>query len=76
MPEDVLHYVPVRIAPVERELLSTAEAAHALGVGKTRLYELINSNQLKSLKLGRSRRIPRTEVERFIAVQMQPQKVG
>ena len=38
-----------------------------LGVGRTKLYELISTGALLSIRIGASRRIPRTAVETFVA---------
>jgi excisionase family DNA binding protein len=53
---------------VRSKLLLTAEqAADALNVSRGRVYELIASGQLKSVKLGKSRRISRRALEELIA---------
>jgi len=61
--------VPRRLA--HRVLLRPEEVAEALGVGRTSVYELLRSGELRSVKIGKSRRIPteavRELVERLIA---------
>jgi len=42
------------------------EAAEALGIGRTQIYELIANGALKSVKIGRSRRIPVRACEEFV----------
>lgn len=42
----------------EKLLLTPEEAAYALGVGRSTLFELMNSDALESVKIGRSRRVP------------------
>ncbi|MES3639887.1 helix-turn-helix domain-containing protein [Mycobacterium intracellulare] len=42
------------------------EAAKLLGCGRTRVYAFIKSGELRSVKLGGSRRIPRSAIEEFI----------
>ena len=37
----------------ERLLISPAEAAHALGVGRSTIYKLLNAGSLRHIKLGR-----------------------
>jgi excisionase family DNA binding protein len=49
-----------------RLLLTPAEAARALSIGRTRVYELMASGQLRSVKIGRSRRIPVAALASFI----------
>ena len=51
---------------MDKLLLRPEEAAEALAVGRDRIYELIGSGRLRSVKLGRSRRIPATELEAFV----------
>jgi excisionase family DNA binding protein len=48
-------------------LLTPDEAAAALGVGRTLLYELLMSKEIMSLKLGRVRRVPMTSLVEYIA---------
>lgn len=38
-------------------LLTVEEAAHALRIGRTRMFALIASGEIKSVLIGRSRRI-------------------
>jgi excisionase family DNA binding protein len=48
------------------ELLTVAEASAWLGVGLTLVYELVRSGKLKSVRLGRLVRIPRTALEQLV----------
>lgn len=50
-----------------RLLVSPAEACRALSISRTRIYELMASGQLPSVKIGRSRRIPVAALASFIA---------
>jgi excisionase family DNA binding protein len=43
---------------VEKLMLTPADAAVALSVSRTTVYELMNRGQLRSVKLGTCRRIP------------------
>jgi excisionase family DNA binding protein len=43
---------------MEKLLLSPEEAAHALGVGRSRVYDLMRTRQLLSVRIGKSRRVP------------------
>lgn len=47
-------------------MVTTREAAEALSISHTTLYALISSGKLRSVKVGRSRRIKRVEIEAFI----------
>jgi excisionase family DNA binding protein len=51
---------------MERMLFTVRETAEMLGVSRNRVYELINSEQLASIKLGRSRRISIGSIRRFV----------
>lgn len=53
---------------IDRALLRPEEAAEALGVGRAYLFSLIKSGDLRSVKVGRLRRIPRSAVDEFIAL--------
>lgn len=44
-----------------------AEVALLLGVGRTKVYELMSSGQLGSISIGRSRRVTAEELRRFLA---------
>jgi excisionase family DNA binding protein len=50
-----------------RFLLTPDEAATALGMGRTYIYALPRSRQLRSVKLGTARRIPVQALESHIA---------
>lgn len=47
-------------------LLRPEEGARALGVSRARLYELLASGEIESVRIGRSRRIPRQALEAFV----------
>lgn len=53
--------------PVERMLFRPAEAAQAIGVSRSRVYELINSGEIPSLKVGGVRRVPVEKLREWIA---------
>lgn len=47
-------------------LYSPADAAEFLGIGRTKLYSLLNQGELESLHIGSCRRIPLTSLREFI----------
>jgi len=53
-------------ANVEKMLLTPADAAVALSVSRTTVYELMNRGQLRSIKLGTCRRIPVEAVRELV----------
>ncbi len=54
---------------MERLLLKPSEVAEALGVGRTTAYELIRTGRLPTIRVGRSVRVPRAELERWLTDQ-------
>lgn len=48
-------------------LLRPSEAADALGISRSALYELMGVGVLRGVKIGASRRIPRDELESFVS---------
>jgi len=48
-------------------LLTPDMAAAELSVSRTIIYRLIGDGRLSSIKIGRSRRIPRASLDAFIA---------
>jgi excisionase family DNA binding protein len=53
---------------MERLLYTREEAAAALGIGLTKMKQLIATGEIRSLKIGRSRRITVTSVNEFIQI--------
>jgi excisionase family DNA binding protein len=48
-------------------LLTVEDAAQALALGRTKVYELVESGALRSVKIGRSRRIPVQALHEFVS---------
>lgn len=46
-------------------LLTIPQAADALGIGRTKTYELISTGELPAVRIGRAVRIPARAVEDF-----------
>jgi len=57
----------VKPAATHRLLLTVPEAAVALGVCRSVVYELMASGELPNIKIGRARRIPISMLETFVA---------
>ncbi|MEU5901434.1 helix-turn-helix domain-containing protein [Streptomyces venezuelae] len=53
-------------APVDRLLYKPEEAAKALSLGRSTVYELMAEGALRYIKLGRTRRIRRADLEAFV----------
>jgi excisionase family DNA binding protein len=57
-------------APVIPLAVSPRTAARYLDVGHDAIYQLIGQGRIRSVKLGRRRLIPVSELERFLAEEM------
>ncbi len=53
--------------PWDRLLLTAEEVAQALGIGRSKVYELMASGQLRSVAIGRLRRVPAERLAEFVA---------
>jgi excisionase family DNA binding protein len=51
---------------MEKVLLTPAEAAQALGLSRTKVYELMAGGLLRSVKIGTSRRVPREALAELV----------
>lgn len=48
-----------------------ADAARMLGIGRTKLYELIDAGELKTIRLGSRRLVPDVELQRLVRDRME-----
>jgi excisionase family DNA binding protein len=51
---------------VEKLLLTPIEAARALGIGRSKFYELLTTGAIESVRIGSSRRIPADALDAFV----------
>ena len=58
--------------PVEPICVKVNDAARMIGVGRTKLYELIASGEIEAIKLGKSTRITTTSLHKLIMRQHEP----
>lgn len=58
---------PSRERSPAKLLLTAEEAAQQLGLSRTQVFRLISSKRLRSMKIGRLRRIPGVALSEFIA---------
>lgn len=56
---------PERRTYMTSQLLTVPESAKYLGVGRKKVYELIEWGEIKALKLGRSVQIEKESLDRF-----------
>lgn len=47
---------------MDKLLFTPSEAAAVLGIGRSKIYELLNDGQLTSVRIDRCRRIPADEL--------------
>jgi excisionase family DNA binding protein len=52
---------------MEKILLTPEEAAEVLNISRTKLFELLQAQALRSVKIGKSRRIPTDAVREYVA---------
>lgn len=51
---------------MEKLLLTAEEAAAMVGLGRTKVYELLRVGQIESVRIGRCRRIPLRAVHAYV----------
>ncbi len=56
-------------APTQRLLLRIPEVAKALGLGRTKIYELIDAGELPVIRVGRAVRVSVTAVQKWVEEQ-------
>ena len=55
---------------VGRILYRPAEAAEAIGVSRSRIYELINSKTIPSIRVGKTVRVPVDKLQQWVNEQV------
>lgn len=60
------HPMTTALNPPARMLLNTREVAERLGISRTKVYELMAGGTLRSVRIGRSRRVPLAALDEFI----------
>jgi excisionase family DNA binding protein len=51
---------------MDKLLLTPTEAATALGIGRSKVYELMQTGQLQSVHIGACRRVPADAIHSFL----------
>lgn len=51
---------------MDKLLLTPVEAARALGIGRSKVYELLSSGALDSVRIGTCRRVPAEALHSFL----------
>ncbi len=58
--------VPEPVSAVDMQLFDIPKVAELLSLGRTKIYDLINTGELQSIKIGSATRIPATAIKKFI----------
>lgn len=56
----------------EHEWLKVPEVAEVLRIARSRAYELVGSGEIPSIRIGRSVRVSRKELDRWLEEQHRP----
>lgn len=51
---------------LEKLLLTVEEAAHVMGIGRTKMFELIAAGAVESVRIGASRRVPSAAIAEYV----------
>jgi excisionase family DNA binding protein len=51
---------------MDKLLLTPEEAAEALSLGRTKVYQLIGEGRLRSVRIGKSRRVPASALAELV----------
>lgn len=51
---------------MEKLMLTISETAEVLGIGRSKMFELLGSGRLPVVRIGKAVRIPRRELEQWI----------
>lgn len=57
----------------KREYLKVPEVAEMLQIARSRAYELVGSGEIPSVRIGRSVRVSRKELDRWLEEHRQPE---
>jgi excisionase family DNA binding protein len=57
-----------KLAPADKLAFRIDEACYALGIGRTSLYELAKTGQIKLIKIAGRTLVPLSEIERLTSV--------
>lgn len=60
----------------EKEYMKVREVAEFLQIGRSRAYELVADGEIPSVKIGRSVRVSRRELERWLEEQRRSRAGG
>jgi excisionase family DNA binding protein len=62
----MVHNKPPEVGMGDKVLLTIPEVAAKLSIGRSVTYQLVMRGEIASIKVGKCRRVPVGEVERFV----------
>lgn len=54
------------VRTMEKRLLSVRDVCESLGLGHTKLYQLLSAGELRAIKIGRATRFLPEEIDRYV----------
>ena len=60
----------------EPVLITVEEMAARLSIGRTIAWELVRKRKIRSVKIGRTRRVPITAIQEYVARLMESEEVA
>lgn len=60
---------------VDKLLLTAPEAARALGISRSKLYQLLRDGEIRSVRIGRSRRVPWDALGAYVNSLAEPEEL-
>lgn len=63
-------------AGVSDELLRVEQVGQILGVGRTKLYEMVRTGELPVIRIGRLVRVPRAELDRWLGERLRSSRAA
>lgn len=64
-----LNFFDQKLAAAGKLAFRIDEACHALGIGRTSLYEMAKTGQIKFIRIAGRTLVPRSEIERLTRVE-------
>lgn len=61
---------PRTCSPESKILLTVEEAAERLSLGRTSVFSLISANEIRSVKIGKARRIVASSLHDYVAAKL------
>ena len=53
-------------------VLTLDEVARLMNISRSKVYELVRSNQIKSIRVGSQHRVPKHEIQQYLGLPDQP----